>query len=203
MGTAGVPTARNRSKCVAQRQCLTATVSKFIEFCAVYLLSGDAFHPVASPLLCPILPSSGGFGAGGYFTANTQIEPPCGTSGYLPGNSRLSRPCMRAASTPQPDWTAMYCLPSTWNETGTPLTPEAVGDSPRIFPVLASNARNMRSLVPPANRSPPPVASTGPQFCDGSLVVHTRLPASRSQACSSPKWSAPLTMVSTFLATPV
>src|SRR5262249_6784060 len=28
-------------------------------------------------------------------------------------------------------------------------------------------ARNMRSLVPPANRRPPPVASTGPQLNDG------------------------------------
>src|SRR5262249_47847362 len=138
-----------------------------------------------------------------YFTANTQIDPPCGTSGYLPGNSRLSRLCMRAASTPQPDWTAMYCLPSTWNDTGTPLTPDVVGYSHTIFPVLALNARNMRSLVPPANRRPPPVASTGPQFCDGSLVVHTRLPELRSHACSSPKWSASLTMVSTFLAAPV
>src|SRR5262245_15329725 len=121
-----------------------------------------------------------------HLTANTQIEPPCGTSGYLPGKMRFSRACIFAGSTPQPDWTAIYCLPSTANETGTAATPGPVGNSHRILPLLASKARNMRSLVPPANRTPPPVASTGPQLNDGSLVVHTFLPLSISQACSSP-----------------
>src|SRR3981081_1413484 len=54
----------------------------------------------------------------------------------------------------------------------------------------------MRSLVPPANRRPPPVASRGPQLNDGRLVVHTFLPVSRSQACSSPMWSDPATIFS-------
>ena len=36
----------------------------------------------------------------------------------------------------------------------------------------------MRSLVPPANSTSPPVASTGPQLNDGRLVVHTFLPVS-------------------------
>src|SRR5215475_2603105 len=123
-----------------------------------------------------------------YFTANTETAPPCGTSGYLPGNSRLRRLCMRAESTPHPDCTAMNCLPSTSNDTGTPVTPELIGTSHRICPLLASNARNKRSLVPPANNRPPPVASTGPQFCDiaGMLVVHTRLPVSTFHACISP-----------------
>src|SRR5262249_39708920 len=113
------------------------------------------------------------------------------------------RDCIFAGSTPQPDCTAMYCLPSTWNETGTAATPEGIGDSHRIFPVLASKARNLRSLVPPANRSPPPVASTAPQLNDGRLVVQTFLPLSMSQACNSPIWSAPATIFITFLATPI
>ena len=33
-------------------------------------------------------------------------------------------------------------------------------------PVAPSNARNRRSLVPPAKTSPPAVASTGPQFVE-------------------------------------
>src|SRR5262245_43743984 len=121
-----------------------------------------------------------------HFTANTQTVPPCGTSGYLPGNSRFMRLCILAGSTPQPDCTAMYCLPSTGKETGTAATPDGVANSQSTLPVLASKARNMRSLVPPANKSPPPVASTGPQLNDGRLVVHTFLPLSTSQACSSP-----------------
>src|SRR5215510_11141803 len=123
---------------------------------------------------------------GRYFTANTQIEPPCGTSGYWPGKSRFIRACIFAGSTPQPDCTATYCLPSTWNDTGTAATPEMVGYSHRIFPLFASNARKRRSLVPPANSTSPPVASTGPQLNDGRLVVHTFLPVSTFQACNSP-----------------
>src|SRR5262249_650955 len=96
------------------------------------------------------------------------------------------RACILAGSTPQPDCTATYCLPSTWNDTGTAATPEMVGNSQRIFPVLASKARNMRSLAPPANGTSPPVASTGPQLNDGRLVVHPFLPVSTFQACSSP-----------------
>src|SRR6267378_848439 len=138
-----------------------------------------------------------------HFTANTQTAPPCGTSGYWPGKIRFMRVCIFAGSTPQPDCTAIYCLPSTWNDTGTAATPEPVGNSHRTLPVLASNARNMRSLVPPANSNPPPVASTGPQLNDGKLVVHTFLPVSRFQACSSPMWSAPATIFITFLATPM
>src|SRR2546430_6023751 len=73
-----------------------------------------------------------------------------------------------------------------WNDTGTAATPDMVGNSQRIFPVLASKARNMRSLVPPANSTSPPVANTGPQLNDGRLVVHTFLPVSTFQAWSSP-----------------
>src|SRR3989442_2298561 len=97
----------------------------------------------------------------------------------------------------------MYCFPSTGNDPGPPAAPEPVGNSHSTLPVLASNARNMRSLVPPANSNPPPVASTGPQLNDGMLVVHAFLPVSRFQACISPMWSATATIFSQLLATPL
>ena len=57
-----------------------------------------------------ILPSRGHF-----LTANTQTTPPCGTlfsrPGILPSVANAS--WIRCASTPQPDWTAIYCVPST------------------------------------------------------------------------------------------
>src|ERR1700756_2850256 len=96
------------------------------------------------------------------------------------------RACILAGSTPQPDCTATYCLPSTWNDTGTAATPEIVGESQTNFPVLASNAGTMRSLLRPANSTSPPVASTGPQLNGRTLVVHAFLPVSTFQACSSP-----------------
>ena len=65
----------------------------------------------------------------------------------------------------QPDCTAMYCTPSTANALGMPVTPELVFHSQSASPFLASNARNIRSLVPPMKTRPPPVVSTGPQFC--------------------------------------
>ena len=111
--------------------------------------------------------------------------------GIFPREQQVEPALHARASTPQPDCTAMYCLPSTAKDTGTPVTPELVGNSQSSLPVLASNARNMRSLVPPENTRPPPVASIGPQFCDGRLVVHTRLPVSTFHACTSPMWSAP------------
>src|SRR3989442_7792836 len=86
----------------------------------------------------------------------------------------------------------MYCFPSTGNDPGPPAAPEPVGNSHRTLPVLASNARNMRSLVPPANSNPPPVASTGPQLNDGRLVVQTFLPVSRFQACRSEEHTSEL-----------
>src|SRR5262245_8006827 len=113
------------------------------------------------------------------------------------------RVCILAASTPHPVWTATYCLPSTSKEDGTAVTPEMVWNSQRILPVLPSKARNMRSLVPPENRTSPPVASTGPQLNDGRLVVHTFLPVSMFQACSSPMWSAPATIFKRFVLTPM
>src|SRR5258708_37999019 len=113
------------------------------------------------------------------------------------------RDCILAGSTPQPDCTAMYCLPSTWNDTGTAATPEMVEASHSVLPFLASEARNIRSLVPPANSTSPPVASTGPHMKDGMLVVHAFLPVSTFHASSSPIWSAPATIFSTFFATPM
>jgi hypothetical protein len=64
----------------------------------------------------PCVPQSCPDGTRCYFTANTQTAPPSGTSGYSPGESRFSRVCMPRESTPQPDCTAMYCVPSTMKE---------------------------------------------------------------------------------------
>src|SRR6187455_2144234 len=81
------------------------------------------------------------------------------------------------------------------------MTPEVVGYSHTTFPVRASNARNMRSEVPPPKTSPPPVASSGPQFDDLAKVwVHARVPVSTFHACTSPMWSAPGAIDTTALA---
>jgi len=53
-----------------------------------------------------------------YFTAKTQMTPPSGTSGKFPGDTALMRDCIERASCPQPETTAMYCLPSTMNDDG-------------------------------------------------------------------------------------
>src|SRR5205085_418891 len=129
-------------------------------------------------------------------TANTHTAPPSGTSGYSPGKNRFRLLFTPRASTPHPDCTAIYCVPSTENDVGVPSTPELVGNSHRTFPVAASNARNFRSLVPPLNTSPPLVASIGPQLTDfGNMWVQTFCPVSTFHACTSPKWSAPGTTV--------
>src|SRR4029079_11362629 len=101
-----------------------------------------------------------------YLTANTQTEPPSGTSGNSPGRSPFNRPCIERESIPQPDCTAMYCLPSIWNDEGWPMMPDVVGYCQSSLPLAALKAGNMRSFVPPLNTSPPPVASIGPQFGD-------------------------------------
>src|ERR1700730_10479432 len=103
---------------------------------------------------------------GAHSTPNTQIAPPSGTSGKFPGDAALRTLCMTRASTPQPACTAMYCLPPTVNDDGGPVMPELVGNSHSSLPLDASNAWNLRSLVPPVKTSPPPVASIGPQFED-------------------------------------
>ena len=93
---------------------------------------------------------------------------------------------------PKPDCTATYCRPSIENDIGTPMMPEFVGVSQSIFPLFASNARNIRSFVPPENTSPPPVVRIGPQFADfANVCVHTRLPVSTFHACTSPMCFAP------------
>ncbi len=48
-----------------------------------------------------------------FLTANTQTTPPCGTLFSRPGTLPTNASWMRCASTPQPDWTAIYCVPST------------------------------------------------------------------------------------------
>src|SRR6185436_4344795 len=122
-----------------------------------------------------------------HFTAKTQTAPPSGTSGYSPGTSRLMRPCIARASMPHPDCTATYCLPSIANEVGWPMIPELVGNSHSTAPLVASNARNMRSPVPPLNTSPPPVVRIGPQLIEpGNGRVHVRLPVSTFHPCTSP-----------------
>ena len=47
-----------------------------------------------------------------FFSANTQTTPPCGTLASMPILLVASASWMRCASTPQPDWIAMYCVPS-------------------------------------------------------------------------------------------
>src|SRR5437762_13201622 len=79
-------------------------------------------------------------------------------------------PCIRCASTPQPDCTATYCTPSTAKELGTPVMPEFVRHCQSGSPVLPSNARKYRSLVPPAKTSPLPVVKIGPQLCDSNEI---------------------------------
>src|SRR6202008_997681 len=86
------------------------------------------------------------------------------------------RACMRCASTPQPDWTATYCTPSTAYELGTPGMPGVVLTFHSSAPLLASNAQKLRSLVPPRNTRPPPVVRIGPQFMKGNLCVHAFCP---------------------------
>src|SRR5688572_6048131 len=99
----------------------------------------------------------------------------------------MKRFCIARASMPHPDCTAMYCLPPTLNDVGCPMIPELVVHSHNTLPLAASNARNLRSLVPPLNTRPPPVASIGPQLADeGKLCVQTRLPVSTFHACTSP-----------------
>ena len=73
---------------------------------------------------------------------------------------------MPRESPPQPDSTATYCLPSTLNVVGGARMPELVGNSHSSFPVAASNAWNLRSLVPPLKTTPPAVTSMPPQFGD-------------------------------------
>src|SRR6185295_2809793 len=115
------------------------------------------------------------------------MAPPSGTSGNLPGNASLRRVCIPRESIPQPDCTAMYCLPLAMNDEGWPMIPELVGKSHISLPVDASNAWNLRSLVPPLNTRPPAVASIGPQVGDVAYwCVHTRLPVSTFHACTSP-----------------
>src|SRR6202011_5937998 len=121
-----------------------------------------------------------------YFTANTQITPPSGTSGKLPKDTPLMRDSIERASWPQPDTTATYCLPSSMNDDGGAKVREFVGNSHSAPPDAASNARNIGSLVPPLNTSPPPVASMAPQFGDfAKLWTHAFLPVSTFHACTS------------------
>ena len=62
-------------------------------------------HPPAAPP-SSIRPRS-------YFlSANTQITPPCGTLASMPMLLVTSASWMRWASTPHPDWIAMYWVPS-------------------------------------------------------------------------------------------
>ena len=49
--------------------------------------------------------------------------------------------------------------------------PELVGNSHSTSPLDASNARNIRSFVPPLNTSPPPVVKMGPQFGDFAKMM--------------------------------
>src|SRR5689334_1406305 len=96
------------------------------------------------------------------------------------------RDSIERASCPQPETTAMYCVPSTMNDDGGAYTPELVGYSHSTAPVAASYARSLRSLVPPLNTSPPPVVRIGPQLGESlKLWLHAFLPVSTFHACTS------------------
>src|SRR5277367_5682013 len=102
-----------------------------------------------------------------YSSANTQTEPPPGTEG-TPLTRRWIVPFIPFASPPQPESTTRYCLPSTrYVVTGASM-PLLVGNSQSTLPSFASNARTLRSLVPPLITSPPAVASIPPQLGDFS-----------------------------------
>jgi len=78
-------------------------------------------------------------------------HPPCGTSGYWPGRSGSLRVCIFAGfDAPAGLQPAIYSCRRPGKRYRTAATPEPVGNSHSTLPVLASNARNMRSLVPPA-----------------------------------------------------
>lgn len=47
-----------------------------------------------------------------FFSANTQTTPPCGTLASMPMLLVTSASWIRCASTPHPDWIAMYWVPS-------------------------------------------------------------------------------------------
>src|SRR5215831_16387340 len=79
---------------------------------------------------------------------------------------------MPRESPPHPEWTAMYCFPSTKNEVGGAKIPDVVGNSQSSLPVNASNAWIFRSLVPPLNTSPPAVASMAPQCLHSMPELH-------------------------------
>ena len=100
---------------------------------------------------------------------------------------------------PQPDCTAICCVPSIMNDDGWPDDARLRLVCHSTSPVVASKARNMRSLVPPLKTSPPPVASTGPQFVEFAKVcVQTRAPVSTFHACTSPMCCAPGAIISVF-----
>src|SRR3954466_12013377 len=129
------------------------------------------------------------------------MAPPSGTSGKSPGRSAFNCVSIPCESTPHPDCTATYWRPPARNDVGGPMIPEWVGNRHSSFPLLASNAWNSRSFVPPENTRPPPVASIGPQLGDVAYVcVHTRLPVSTFHACTSPTWSAPSAMENVYVA---
>src|SRR5262245_66392004 len=85
----------------------------------------------------------------GYSSAKTHTAPPSGTSGYSPGKSRFRVACIPRESPPHPEWTAMYCFPSTRNEVGGAKISDVVGNSHSSLPVVESNELLFRSFVTP------------------------------------------------------
>src|SRR4051812_35335712 len=68
---------------------------------------------VAVRRICPLTLRFLRFARGAYFfSANTQMTPPCGTLASMPILLVASASWMRCASTPHPDWIEMYCVPS-------------------------------------------------------------------------------------------
>jgi hypothetical protein len=85
----------------------------------------------------------------GHGTANTYTAPPSGPR-VLTGEEAIQPVVHAAGVAAHPLCTARYCLPFTENVGGATM-PDVVTNSHNSFPVDASNAWILESLVPPVN----------------------------------------------------
>ena len=110
------------------------------------------------------------------------------TASARPCSSGVTRRAAPATSE-RPVVTATYCLPSTANDTGKPLTGAPRFVSQSTLPVVSSNAWKLPATSPP-NTSPPPVAASDitPVRCS---CFHSVVPFSAEIAQTTPTFSAP------------